>query len=415
MGVFLQTAMIQEGNTEKVRAVLRNIAGNNSEMNILPEECEYRNAENGTLLILNEHAAGYDILAEALSAELHLPVMLLYIYDDDEWGYYYYDNGEKLDLFSVYPSEEAGDMSGNPDLIARKFGVAVRDIIHYYKEWTDDLIESEEAAYEEDSFAYGDCWQMTDFMRKLGFPFPEGNGEAAEADSFPEGNGDSVEADRLPEGGENAAGTKEMLNDSGHQRKPVMAQVAKQFFEYDSIKNMTGAMDSEYKYQIIEEFGSQIKDALDMEACGQYRQARDVYTKKIDALKDNCDTDEKRRFLTCLYLLRGRCSRTVGNSWKAERDLDVAYELEPENVYILRERCPVAASKKRNKRVIVDLTALMRLDTAHYDDYLLDRAWRYYWVEDYDSARRDMQEVIERGIICGGGDYVKLREKLGMD
>ena len=45
----------------------------------------------------------------------------------------------------------------------------------YIRFWTEDMMEQyEQPAYPGDEFGQCDCWQMADFMRKLGFPYTFG-------------------------------------------------------------------------------------------------------------------------------------------------------------------------------------------------------------------------------------------------
>jgi len=79
-----------------------------------------------------------------------------------------------------------------------------------------------------------------------------------------------------------------------------------------------------------------------------------------------------------------------------DRDLTKALEQEPDNVMILRARCPTTATTTRYKRHIEDLTRLMDLDPDHWDTYLTSRAYRFHWVGDDDSARADLAELVRR-------------------
>lgn len=384
MGVFLHAAVVKNGKLENIKTGIQKVAEKFPDMNIISEKCEFENNDNGVLVIFNESANGYETLAKALSEEICVPVMLLCIYDSDGWGYFYCENGALKDLFSVCPEDASfienefdsqqqnTEMSSNQyrdsaKFIADRFHINENEIINYYRIWTDELIEEEEAAYEDDEFTYGDCWQMADFMRKLGFLFPFG-GE-----------------------------TKENMKTAGIEETPY-----------------AGAFDYEYRIILMRQYVSRLKDIIKMMESGEYRQARDELTKRIDSLKNNCNGDDDRKFLSGMYILRGSCSRTVGNNWQAGKDLDAAYELEPENVYILRQRIQAGTSKERIKREINDLNTLMRIDGKNYDYYLVKRAWRYYRLEELEAARRDLREAKIRCNSNDNMDFVDLSWRLGV-
>lgn len=92
MGLFLQTAIIPNGEAREVRKAAENVA---EYVELLdPAQCGYRESEQGVTVLFNESCCGYEELAKELSEELTSPVLLLYIYDEDFWGYYFYE-GER--------------------------------------------------------------------------------------------------------------------------------------------------------------------------------------------------------------------------------------------------------------------------------------------------------------------------------
>lgn len=395
-------------------------------MNIIYKECEFISNDKGVLVIFNEHAVGYEDLAKALSEEISMPVMVLYIYDDDEWGYFYCEDGVIKDLFSVMPHDEYEGVTpeqkgettlqqynGSAGFIAEQFNIDIESIINYYKIWTDKLIEDEEAAYEDDECTYGDCWQMADFMKKLGFPFPDGSGqEEISKEKSPQAATDLKKYSE-PENPQKYY-EQEKLNEYSEHGKSKKYPEPKKFFEYADATPYVGAFDYGYRVILLERYGSRLKDIIKLLESGQYRQASEELTKKIDCIKDNCNCDEERKFLSSLYILRGSCNRAIGNSWNSGKDLDAAYELEPENVYILRQRVQAGTSKERIKRVINDLNTLMRIDRKNYDYYLVERAWRYYRLEEMEAARKDLMEAKIRCNSNDNIDFVDLSRRLGV-
>ncbi len=178
MGLFLQTALVLNKNEAGIKAALERIEKDAS-LDVVASECKFQSRQKGTAVLLNENCMGYEELAETLSDELVRPVLLLYIYDEDFWGYYFYENGKSLDCFQTVPDyfsdgseEEALAAVGNSGLIAKYFGIEESEIEKYLAARTEEQLEfSAGKAYEDDEFEQDDCWQMADFMRKLGFPY----------------------------------------------------------------------------------------------------------------------------------------------------------------------------------------------------------------------------------------------------
>lgn len=186
MGLFLQTAIIPDCEVWEVQEAVKNVE---EWLDTLDSaQCSYRKSERGSTVLFNEDCCGYEELAMELSENLSSPVLLLYIYDEDFWGYYFYEKGVELDRFSPMPDyfedctpQERQRCAGNSALLARYFSVEQESIKRYLTQWTSDMViqyeEDEERAYPDDEFGQCDCWQMADFMRKLGFPYTFGEEE----------------------------------------------------------------------------------------------------------------------------------------------------------------------------------------------------------------------------------------------
>lgn len=184
MGLFLQTAIIPDCREEEIREAVEKLAAR-SMSDLDPAQCQYRESEAGCAVLFNDDCCGYEELAKKLSAALPHPVLLLYIYDGDFWGYFLFENKKQLDCFNSLPDyfdcspKERQECAGDSALIARYFKVEQEDIERYIRFWTEDMMEQyEEPAYPGDEFGQCDCWQMADFMGKLGFPYTFGEGEA---------------------------------------------------------------------------------------------------------------------------------------------------------------------------------------------------------------------------------------------
>ena len=58
-------------------------------------------------------------------------------------------------------------------MIAERFHVPEAEIERYLTVWPMDIWDADEPpkAYESDGCSQGDCWQMSYFMDKLGYPY----------------------------------------------------------------------------------------------------------------------------------------------------------------------------------------------------------------------------------------------------
>lgn len=176
MGLFLQTAILPGCGEEKARSAVSALAQKDGSLELDVSGCKFFSSSKGVQILFNENCAGYDSLSDGLSELTAGPVMLLYIYDGDFWGYFFCDNGTELDRFTPMPDyfgeDEDPGPSGNAALIAERFGVPEEVVARYLVEWTDEDFEGEHRACEDDEFHIGDCWQTVDFMAKLGWSYP---------------------------------------------------------------------------------------------------------------------------------------------------------------------------------------------------------------------------------------------------
>ncbi|MCM1299475.1 MAG: hypothetical protein NC203_11220 [Firmicutes bacterium] len=178
MGLFLETAIVNCSDMSLLKRSLSEISKEKPDFELKPEECRFHQRESrGIQLLLNENCMGYEKLAEAISQKISSYVMLLYIYDEDFWGYFLYDRGREIDRFSPDPeyfgeAEEHSKYKGNAEIVSKYFGIPRESIEKYLVKWTDEFYEDGDiSAYENDRYAYADCWQMADFMKKLGFSY----------------------------------------------------------------------------------------------------------------------------------------------------------------------------------------------------------------------------------------------------
>ena len=230
---------------------------------------------------------------------------------------------------------------------------------------------------------------MTDFMEKLGFPYEE---EDEEEDEEPQQENISKEMIKK------ALAERENIKDS------EFGFVSTSYPEEKNTEELPNVLDLDYINSIL---NPETRRIFELTETGHYRQAVIEFTKKISENPEDAN----------LYILRAYCYLALRNRMEMDRDLGSALKYDPDNIKILRCRCPVATTKNRCKRHIEDLTRLMELDKEYYEIYLLARAWRYYWTGDTDAACADIAELIRRANSWTENwsrDFVYLCEVLGI-
>jgi hypothetical protein len=125
-------------------------------------------------------------LAKRLSQKFEAPVFLFHIHDGDFWMYWLFASGQQVDQFNPIPDywgttssdQELNEWAGNAQAIAQNWpDLKPQQVERYLVSWD---LESDEPgkSYPDDRYPYGDCQQLSDFMRRLGLKFPlddEGN------------------------------------------------------------------------------------------------------------------------------------------------------------------------------------------------------------------------------------------------
>ena len=101
MGLFLQTALFP-GCDESIARDAVEAAAKNPVFYIDLEACRYAQSYEGTQVLIEGDTLGFAPLAKALSDVSENPVLLLYIYDGDYWGYDFY-GGDEEDHFNTLP------------------------------------------------------------------------------------------------------------------------------------------------------------------------------------------------------------------------------------------------------------------------------------------------------------------------
>ncbi len=139
-----------------------------------------QDGENTTIFYPDDYLE-WDASSEFISRDLQTPVFSLHIHDGDLWMYVLYYGGQIIDQFNPIPDywddsiadEEIDSWKGNADMIARYVqGLQAADIQNYLVRWN---LEAEATkAYPSDEYGQED-WQLLDFMKKLGLPYPDYN------------------------------------------------------------------------------------------------------------------------------------------------------------------------------------------------------------------------------------------------
>jgi hypothetical protein len=123
---------------------------------------------------------GWDEASRYLSTSLAVPVFSFHIHDGDLWMLILFDKGEEAARFNPLPeywddsiSEgERAAWSGDAASIASRIpGIAPQAIQPYLRHWNLDDAEPGKA-FPDDQFTFHDCWQLCDFMRKVGLGYP---------------------------------------------------------------------------------------------------------------------------------------------------------------------------------------------------------------------------------------------------
>ena len=387
MGVFMQVLLFPNGNELKCRTALQREA-EEPDMGLKLDGCRWHLFPKGPAVLLNDGCCGYDALAEKLSANLPSPVMDLYIYDDDYWGYWLFHNGAELDSFASLPDYfEPGsppNRPGNLPAIEQAFA-PTRDISRYLQIWDEEEMGS--YAYEGDQAVIGDSWQLADFMQALGFDYDllEPPVKLSQADSDPQQAAPMTPA--------------ELRQDvtKGHGLPVDTPELP------TALTSLPYALERSVEVEDIA--AEAVQSVRDM----QYQAALPLLTAALAAHPEQ----------GALYVLRAFCWNQLegfsGLSRKPDMDRDMTrlLELEPDNVMALRARCPTTGTSSRYKRHAADLTRLMELDPENADHYQVSRAYRHHWMGDDQAAKADLAAVLERGKIWTV-DLTYLCRELGM-
>ncbi|MDE6232426.1 MAG: hypothetical protein K2M60_03650 [Lachnospiraceae bacterium] len=292
--------------------------------------------------------------AKEISLKRRCPVLSVYIYDGDYWGYMLYLSGEIKNEFATMPDyfEDSEEVvfryTANVPLLSQSFTVSEKQIERYLCHWTDAMLEGEDFAYEDDEFPYSDAWQMVDFLKTLGFRYPEGELPNSMCVQLPtlrkilENNLPANECEELTE-------------------------------DYPLIDMLPSAFSSDYLWNLLED--NRIKE---------FQFTDKTPPEIIDFVIRYCgkvQQPEKNSVCQHMNVLAAFCAYWMnkGSGWSfldraTYEPICLNYE-KPTDVYLLRARAAVTAFHKRH-RAIRDLKRLIELDPDNIELYQAEiRKW----------------------------------------
>ncbi len=186
MGLFLALSGVVGCTGTEVAAALTEFAGKYSGH----MRRATANEDDATRLVIAPGPAGATILypsgflewdkaSEFLSLRLQKPAFSFHIHDGDLWMFHLYVEGRVAAAFNPIPDywgdiseEEERLMRGDVSVITQCVpGLKASAVERYLVRWDLDA-ESPGKAYPDDEFSIGEDWQLTDFMKKLGFVYP---------------------------------------------------------------------------------------------------------------------------------------------------------------------------------------------------------------------------------------------------
>lgn len=185
MGMFLSMSGIIGKTHQQVQESLANYAnqvGGGIQIADLtmddPKCCAIEESNGNTTIHYPSDYLEWDRSSEYMSKELNAPVFSFHIHDGDLWMYVLYVNGEIVDQFNPIPdywdenitADEIESWQGNAAVVAKYTGRDAASIEKYLTRWVFDSDENEKA-YPDDTYVIED-WQLLDFMKRCGLPFP---------------------------------------------------------------------------------------------------------------------------------------------------------------------------------------------------------------------------------------------------
>jgi len=187
MGLFLAMSGVANASRAAVEEVLRAYAAEKSgtleaagSSTDISDALLVADSGNHVTVMYPNDFMKWDDVSEYLSKALGTSVLSLHIHDEDLWMYVLFAKGEQVDQFNPIPDywkrkmpkSEKQVWAGSAAVVAQHWpGVMPESIREYLHEWDRDE-EDADLAYDDDQFPYNDCWQVTDFMGRLGLTYP---------------------------------------------------------------------------------------------------------------------------------------------------------------------------------------------------------------------------------------------------
>ena len=177
MGIFLQLGGFLAPESDVSRAVT-------TLQDTYPESLTtvqfHAPAPDRTILLMEGYANDSAEAVQAISSTLQCPAFYFHVHDDDLWMYHFHRSGIEADRFNTSPAywgeipdKERRTWQGNAKVICAAWpGVKEEDIERYLVDHDAEDFDGESKAYESDEFESWDCWQLVDFMAKLGLEYP---------------------------------------------------------------------------------------------------------------------------------------------------------------------------------------------------------------------------------------------------
>lgn len=374
MGLFLQYALFP-GSKEDIARKALETAAENPDFLIRLEQCRYAGSDKGTQVLI-EGDLEPGAFSRALSLAAAAPIMLLYIYDGDYWGYDFYA-GEEEDHFNTDPDyvgsmdqEGKKRLAGNPALLARWFSVQdismIRPYLIHWSEWDPDKLEKAGAACPGDEHLYGDCWQVTDFAAHLGFPWIFNENDGCGNASIP------------------------VLEEILEQNLPPISKDLT-LEETSLLWALPSAFSRDYVLRLLREDGIQ--------KFGFERKTPQEIMDAVHTYRWSTAQAEKDPLCQRLAVLGAFCALWLGEGYPwgfldcaTYEPVCLRYE-KPSDIYVLRARAAVTGFGKRH-RALRDLKRLMELDPENQEIY---QAEMRLWEERERQWRQRNEERRQKG------------------
>jgi len=187
MGIFLSLSGVINKNSEEVEASVRQfteMVKGGFQRASLPDDHPNLSVMgqhlNNTTIVYPNYFEEWDAASAFLSKDLKTSVFSFHIHDEDLWMFELFHHGERVAQFNPLPDYWEEDLSeeeleawrGDAQAVSQFVtGVDPASLEKYFVRW-DWEDEGEVKAYPSDEFGYGDCWQLVDFMEKVGLVYP---------------------------------------------------------------------------------------------------------------------------------------------------------------------------------------------------------------------------------------------------